>query len=154
MIAVLKKIIMCLLPSILYSVVISLNYNNINMYNNLDKPLWALPIWILIMIWGILYIAIGISNYRIFMNSNNTSNFNFYFIVQILLCFIAAFLFFSFRLYGLTFIVSVLNLIFIIIATSKAFNIDIVSAIIMTMYTIWNGYNIYILCFIWMKNEM
>lgn len=154
MITVLKKIIMCLLPSILYSVVISLNYNNINMYNNLDKPLLALPIWILIMIWGILYIAIGISNYRIFMNSNNTSNFNFYFIVQILLCFIGAFLFFSFRLYGLTFIVSVLNLIFIIIATLKAFNIDIVSAIIMTMYTIWNGYNIYILCFIWMKNEM
>lgn len=154
MIALLKKIIIYLLPSILYSVVIILNYNKIGIYSYLDKPLLSVSIWILIMIWGILYISIGILNYRIFMNSNNASNFNFYFIVQMLLCFIEIFLFFGFRLYGLTFIISVFNLIFIVIATSKAFYIDIASAIVMTVYTIWNVYNIYILCFIWIKNEM
>ena len=78
----LKKIIICLLPSILNFFVIMLNYNCINIYNNLDKPLLSLPIMIILIVWCIFYIAIGISLYRVCLVDNNKDNYYFYYIIS------------------------------------------------------------------------
>lgn len=150
----LKKIIICLLPSILNFFVIMLNYNCINIYNNLDKPLLSLPIMIILIVWCIFYIAIGISLYRVCLVDNNKDNYYFNYIIQLLLNYFGMFLFFGFRLYGLTFIVTIASMIFVIITTIKSFKKDRVSGIIMTIYSLWYMYNIYIVCFIWMRNEM
>lgn len=150
----LKKIIICLLPSILNFIVIMLNYNCINIYNNLDKPLLSLPIMIILIVWCIFYIAIGISLYRVCLVNNNKDNYYFNYIIQLLLNYFGTFLFFGFRLYGLTFIVTIVAMIFVIITTIKSYKKDRVSGIIMTIYSLWYMYNIYIVCFIWMRNEM
>ena len=150
----LKKIIICLLPSILNFFVIMLNYNYINIYNSLDKPLLSLPIVFIIIVWCIFYIAIGISLYRVCLVDNNKDNYYFNYIIQLLLNYFGMFLFFGFRLYGLTFIVTIASMIFVIITTIKSYKKDRVSGIIMTIYSLWYMYNIYIVCFIWMRNEM
>lgn len=150
----LKKIIICLLPSILNFFVIMLNYNYINIYNSLDKPLLSLPIVFIIIVWCIFYIAIGISLYRVCLVDNNKDNYYFNYIIQLLLSYFGMFLFFGFRLYGLTFIITIVAMIFVIIEAIKSFKKDRVSGIIMTIYSLWYMYNIYIVCFIWMRNEM
>ena len=150
----LKKIIICLLPSILSSIVIMLNYNYIDIYKNLDKPKLSLSIFIILIVWCVLYIVIGISLYRICLSDNNKDSYCFYYIIQLLLSYLGMFLFFSFRLYGLTFIVTIVSMVFVLITTIKSFKIDRISGIIMIIYSLWYMYNIYIVCFIWMRNEM
>lgn len=134
-----------------------LNKDSFKMYKILEKPWFAPPAVAFPIVWTILYILMALAAYRIYMKNRSgikDGGAYFYYLVQLLVNFLWPFLFFSLRLYGISFLVICVLLVLIIITTFKFKSIDKISAILMIPYIIWTSYAAVLNFFIWMYNEM
>lgn len=133
-----------------------INKGSMDIYNNLEKPIFAPPSIVFPIVWPILYILMGIAAYRIRMlgkEGQNVASGLFTYYIQLLLNFLWPFIFFSFRLYGISFIELVILLIFIIITFIHFIIKDKVSGFLLIPYLLWTTYAGALNFFIWLLNE-
>lgn len=134
-----------------------LTSNSRELYGELTKAPFFPPAIVFPIVWTILYILMGIASYRIYMirdEGKNVGSALFFYLVQLLLNFLWSFVFFSFRLYGLSFIVLIVLLIFIIITFVKFLKVDKVAGFLLIPYILWVAFAGFLNFYIWMKNEM
>lgn len=89
-------------------------------------------------------------------NKAGKSDYNgyFYYLIQLLVNFLWAIVFFNLRLYGISFIIIVALLVLIIITTIKFFKVDKIAGSLMVPYIIWVTFASYLTLYVWIFNEM
>ena len=132
--------------------------NTKELYEQLQKPVFAPPGFIFPIVWSILYVLMGIAAYKVYIlkyEKVDTSSAMFIYYIQLLLNFLWSIIFFGLRLYGLAFIELVILIIFIMI-TIKRFSAKggKIPALLMMPYLIWSVYAAVLNFFVWMLNEM
>lgn len=152
--ALLKNLALPLIGGILIGFFIK---NSTSIYNGIKKPVFAPPPIVFPIVWTILYVLMGIAAYRIYMK--NTTGINddgayFYYLVQLCINFLWPFVFFSFRLYGISFIILVTLLILVVLTTLKFRKVDKTAAYLMIPYILWLCYAGVLNYFVWVYNEM
>ncbi|ENZ35794.1 TspO/MBR family protein [Clostridium butyricum] len=144
---------------LLSGAIIALILPNIKeVYEQLQKPVFAPPAYVFPVMWTILYILMGIAAYKIYIlkyENIDTSPAMFVYYIQLLLNFLWSIIFFGLRLYGLAFL-ELLVLIFFVILTIKRFYSrgGKYPALLMMPYLIWLIYAGVLNFFVWMLNEM
>lgn len=134
-----------------------LNRNTMDTYETLKKPFFTPSNIVFPVVWTILYILMGIAAYRIFMRNKqgiDDKGGYFFYLVQIIINFLWSFIFFTFRLYGISFIVLVILLIFILITFIKFIKIDRLAGFLLIPYLIWVSFAGILNFLIWALNEM
>ena len=149
--------IFIILPVVIEAFILKLNSNALLVYNLLEKPFFAVPPLIFVIVWSIFDLLMGIAAYRIYMIrelGQDVGNALFYFIIQILFKILWIFIFFSFRLYGIAFFEAKVVLVFWLLTLTRFIKLDKIAAIlfgiqifILTYLSIFNF-------FIWVNNEM
>ena len=105
-------------------------------YDSLRKSMFNPPAIVFQIVWGVLYFLMGIASYRIYMNNKYGKND------------------YNLRLYGISFILTILLLILIIITTIKFFKCDKIAGIFMIPYILGVTFSSYLTLYIWIFNEM
>lgn len=150
-------IIAVLLPLTVGFIAGKLNSQSMEIYTSFEKPVFFPPAWVFPVVWTILYILMGIASYLALGKSSSKEKgkraLTFY-LVQLVLNFAWAFIFFSFRLYGLAFIEFIILLIFVVINTIKFFKIDKIAGLLMIPYILWLLYAGVLNFYIWKTYEM
>ena len=106
---------------------------------------------------SILYVLMGFSSYRIYIKNKENNNDNgayFFYLVQLLLNFMWSFIFFTFRLYGISFIWIIILFIFVVITFVKFIRIDKTAGFLLIPYMLWLVFAGIINYFVWVFNEM
>ncbi len=132
---------------------------NMNLiYGDLVKPIFAPPAIVFPIIWTILYILMGIASYKVYMlkyDNIDVSSALFVYAIQLLLNFLWTFIFFGFRLYGLSFLELVLLILFVLLTIKRFYKkAGKKVALLLLPYLIWIIYAGVLNFFIWMLNEM
>lgn len=156
-IKVIPLIILTILPLLGGGIVGYLNRNSMNIYMNIERPSFAPPAIVFIVVWTILYLLMGFASYRIYMlrdQDENVGNSLFLYVVQLLLNYLWSFIFFSFRLYGVAFIELVILFIIVLLTFIKFIKLDKLAGILLIPYLLWLIFAGVLNFFIWMKNEM
>lgn len=156
-IKVLPLIGLTLFPLLGGGVVGYLNMNSFGIYEKLDKPIFAPPSIVFIVVWAVLYLLMGFASYRIYMlrdQGKDVGTSLFFYITQLLLNYLWPFIFFTFRLYGLAFIELVILTIFVIITFIKFIKLDKIAGILFVPYILWVIFAGILNYYIWYKNEM
>ncbi|MBS5938506.1 TspO/MBR family protein [Clostridium sp.] len=134
-----------------------INRNTLDTYRSLKGILVNEMVIIFPVGYGIIYILMGVSAYRIYMrNKSGVDDKGAYFTYFIQLCinFIWPFLFFTFRLYGLSFIWLIILLVAVLITFYKFFRVDKFSSALLIPYIAWIVFISFLNYFIWFYNEM
>lgn len=140
-----KLVISCLIPLSL-GLLVSF-FLNTNLYEQLIKPEFSPPRIIFPIVWSIIYILLGISNYL--TNKNKEANIIYY--ISLAINLIWPIIFFNYKEYLIALIWIILLLIFVIIMTIKYFKINKLSGLLQIPYILWIlyatylNYNIFIL---------
>lgn len=129
--------------------------NNVFIYDVLAKPPFALPNNLFSVVWGILYLLMGIGLY-LFTTANISSDAKNYgvtvFAFQLLLNFFWPIVFFNFRTYFLAFLLLVALFIFVAITVSTFYNARKSSGIILLPYLFFLIYAGYLNFGVWFLN--
>lgn len=146
-----------LIPLGLGSLVGYLNKNTVSIYNDLIKPIFAPPAIVFPIVWSILYILMGIAAYRIYMRNKqgvDDDGAYFMYIVQLIVNLAWSFIFFTFRLYAVSFLWLILLFILVVITFIKFMKVDKIAAFLLIPYLIWLLFAGALNFFIWFYNEM
>lgn len=146
------------LPLLIGAIVTWIIPNIKEVYEQLQKPVFAPPAYVFPIVWTILYILMGIAAYKIYIlkyENIDTSPAMFIYYIQLLLNFLWSIIFFGLRLYGLAFL-ELLVLMFFVILTIKRFykRGGKYPSLLILPYLIWIIYAGVLNFFIWMLNEM
>ena len=134
-----------------------LTKNSMSMYSQLKKSILTPPDIVFPIVWTILYVLMGIAAYRIYMSNKEGKNDHdgyFYYLIQLLINFLWAIIFFNLRLYGISFILILILLVLVIITTIKFFKTDKIAGALMIPYIIWLVFASYLSAYVWIFNEM
>lgn len=156
-IEIIPLIVNILIPLGLGFIVGQLNRNSMAVYNGLQKSFLNPPAIVFPIVWTILYILMGIAAYRIYMINKSGKNDNgayFYYLVQLGVNLLWPFVFFGFRLYGVSFVILLILLVLVIITTIKFFKVDKIAGILMIPYILWLIFAGVLNFFAYMLNEM
>lgn len=105
-------------------------------YNEIIQPSFAPPGWLFPVVWSILYILMGVSDYLVKDNLNTNSSLSIY-KIQLVVNLLWSFIFFKFKLFLLSFL-GILLLIFLVIKMIKKFlSINKTSAYLQIPYLLW-----------------
>ena len=110
-----------------------LTMGNMDIYEQIIKPSLAPPAIVFPIVWGILYVLMGISSARIYIKGGNL----FYYVVQLILNFFWAIIFFNMNAFLLAFIWLVIMWIFIVLMIISFYKTDKLSAYLQIPYLLW-----------------
>lgn len=157
-IKLLPLIINIAVPLLIGFLINQLLQNTKELYEQLQKPVFAPPGFIFPIVWSILYVLMGIAAYKVYIlkyEKVDTSSAMFIYYIQLLLNFLWSIIFFGLRLYGLAFIELVILIIFIMITIKRFYaKGGKIPALLMMPYLIWSVYAAVLNFFVWMLNEM
>lgn len=151
-----KKKIWYIVISILIPLVIgfvgSMLGGSMDLFNNIEKPSFAPPAILFPIVWGVLYVLMGISSYLVYISDSEYKNIGLiFYAIQLILNSLWTMIFFRFEKFLLAFIWLVLITVFVIImmyyfykSDKKAFYLQIPYLIWLIFATILN-YSIYTL---------
>lgn len=134
-----------------------LNSGSMGIYSKLEKSIINPPAMVFQIVWPILYILMGIAAYRIYMKNKSGVNDNgayFYYLIQLVLNLLWPFVFFTFRLYGVSFVLIVILLILVILTAYKFYKVDKLAGYLMIPYIVWLLFASILNFFVYMLNEM
>ncbi|MBU3102652.1 TspO/MBR family protein [Clostridium gasigenes] len=154
---IIPLLINILIPVLGGFVVGYLNRNTIDTYEMLKKPFFTPTAIVFPIVWTMLYILMGIAAYRIFMRNKQGADDKggyFFYLLQLMINFLWSFIFFTFRLYGISFIVLIILLVLILITFIKFIKVDKIAGLLLIPYLIWVAYAGVLNFFIWVLNEM
>lgn len=152
---ILKAILTIAIPLVVGALSGFLIRNNVFIYDVLQKPPFSLPNNLFSIVWGILYVTMGIGLY-LFTNAKIVPEDKSYgltvFAFQLLLNFFWPILFFNFRMYLLAFILLVVLFVFVAITIASFYNARKVSGIILIPYLLFLVYAGYLNFGVWFLN--
>lgn len=155
---IIPLILNILIPLLGGFIVSYINRNAMSVYNTtVKKPFFTPPSIVFIIVWTILYILMGIAAYRIYIKNKENNDDNgayFFYLVQLILNFMWSFIFFTFRLYGLSFIWIIILFIFVVITFIKFIKIDKIAGFLLVPYMLWLVFAGILNFFVWVFNEM
>ncbi len=150
-----KAVIIIAIPLIVGGLSGFLIRNNVFIYDVLLKPPFALPNNLFSVVWGILYLTMGIALY-LYTTSDISSDDKSYgitvFAFQLLLNFFWPILFFNFRMYLSAFILLVILFVFVAITISAFYNAKKSAGIILIPYLLFLVYAGYLNFGVWFLN--
>ena len=150
--SVLKSVLLPVLVGILSGLLIR---NNTDYYEVLIKPPFALPGMYFGVIWGVLYILMGIALY--FFKTSGApekaiADGKLYFYIQLALNFLWPIVFFNFKLQFTAFVVLVILFIFVAITLTKFYKESKISGILLIPYLAFLIYAGYLNFAVWFLN--
>ncbi|MBO5734053.1 MAG: tryptophan-rich sensory protein [Clostridia bacterium] len=152
---ILKAIFIIAIPIIVGAVSGFLTRNNVYIYDVLIKPPFALPNYLFSVVWGVLYLTMGIALY-LFINSNTNKSMIddgvTLFAFQLLLNFFWSIIFFNLGMYFLAFLLLVALFIFVAITVATFYNTRKSSGILLIPYLLFLVYAGYLNFSIWYLN--
>ena len=154
---IIPLIVNILIPLLGGFIVSYINRNSMDAYKSLKKFFLTPPDIVFIIVWTILYILMGIAAYRIYVKNKTSKDDNgayFFYLVQLILNFMWSFIFFTFRLYGISFLWIIILFIFVIITFIKFIKVDKTAGFLLIPYIVWIIYAGVLNYFIWFFNEM
>ena len=155
---IIPLILNILIPLLGGFIVSYINRNAMSVYNTtVKKPFFTPPSIVFIIVWTVLYILMGIAAYRIYIKNRDNNDDNgayFFYLVQLILNFMWSFIFFTFRLYGLSFIWIIILFIFVVITFIKFIKIDKIAGFLLVPYMLWLVFAGILNFFVWVFNEM
>lgn len=156
-IKIIPLIVNILIPVLGGFLALYINRNTIDTYNSLKKFFLTPPNIVFVIVWSVLYILMGVAAYRIYIknkNNNDDRGAYFFYLIQLILNFMWIFIFFTFRLYGVSFIWIIMLFVFVFITFIKFIRIDKFAGILLIPYMLWLAYEGVLNYFIWFFNEM
>lgn len=150
-------IINILIPVGMGFIVGYINKNTISTYEALKKPFFSPPALTFPIVWNILYVLMGIAAYRIYMKNKEGINDNgayFFYLVQLIFNLMWSFIFFTFKLYAISFFWIIILFVLVSITFIKFIKADKISAFLITPYMLWLIFAGVLNYFIWLLNEM
>lgn len=107
-------------------------------YAILDKPAFSPPAWLFPLVWGILYLLMGISSYIIYesMCTNRTNALKIY-TLQLAVNFLWPLIFFNLKLYFLAFAWILLLWVLVILMIASFFRCNKTAAYLQIPYLLW-----------------
>lgn len=152
---ILKAIFIIAIPLIVGGVSGFLIRNNVYIYDVLIKPPFSLPNYLFGIVWGILYLTMGIGLY-LFINSgankDTITDGVTLFAFQLLLNFLWPIVFFNLRIFFTAFLLLVALFIFVAITVSTFYNTRKSSGIILIPYLLFLVYAGYLNFGVWFLN--
>ena len=126
-----------------------LTMGNMDVYSQILKPSFAPPGFIFPIVWGILYVLMGISAARVYIKGGNL----FYYAIQLIFNFFWSIFFFNFRWFLFSFI-WLLGLLFLIVRTIMKYRrIKPIAAYLQIPYALWVAFAGYLNLAIWLLNK-
>ena len=125
-----------------------LTMGNMDIYSQIIKPSFAPPGIVFPIVWGVLYILMGISSARIYIKDGNL----FYYVIQLILNFFWSIIFFNFNAFLLAFIWLVLLWVFIILMIFTFYRTDKLAAYLQIPYLLWVTFAGWLTLMIYMLN--
>ncbi len=148
----LKIILLPILVGALSGILIS---GNTNVYDVLVKPPFALPGKFFGVVWGVLFLLMGVALY-LYSNSNASEEEKqegkTYFFIQLLFNFFWPILFFNLGQRFLAFLLLIVLLVFVIFTTLKFYQAKPISGILLLPYLLYTAYAGYLNFAIWYLN--
>lgn len=153
-----KKFVMAL-KTILIPVIVGLISgflirNKVGLYDILIKPPFALDAKYFSIVWGILYVLMGVSLYIFKTNTTGQtlSDGKFFFYIQLALNLLWSIIFFNLELPFIAFLELVVLFVFVLITTKKFFEENKLSGILLIPYTLFLVYAGYLNFSLWFLN--
>ncbi len=155
----LKKVISAakkiLLPILVGALSGLLTRNNTDLYDVLILPPFALPGNLFPVVWGVLFLLMGISLY-LFLRSDAPEEYKnegkVLFFTQLALNFLWPIVFFNFKLFFTAFILLIVLFVFIVRTVLKFYSKDRISGILLLPYLLYTIYAGYLNFAIWFLN--
>lgn len=152
---ILKAVLIIAIPLIVGGISGFLIRNNVFIYDVLKKPPFSLPSNLFSVVWGILYLLMGIGLYLFLKSGASDDRFSdgvTVFAFQLLLNFFWPIVFFNFRAFLAAFILLIALLVFVAITVSFFYNTKKSSGIILLPYLIFLVYAGYLNFGVWFLN--
>lgn len=152
---ILKAILIVAIPLIVGALSGFLIRNNVFIYDVLQKPPFSLPSNLFAVVWGVLYILIGVGLYlftRAKISADDKSYGLTVFAFQLLLNFFWPILFFNFRMFLLAFILLIVLFVFVAITVSSFYNAKKSAGIVLIPYLLFLVYAGYLNFGVWFLN--
>ena len=141
-----KRLIMYILIPLILGAVVGFLSGSSDGYKEMITPSFAPPGILFPIVWSILYILMGVSRYMIY-DKDAIRIYN----IQLVVNLLWSFVFFTFKLYLLSFIWIIVLIVLVIIMIRKFYLINKISGLIQIPYVLWLvfasilSYSIYIL---------
>lgn len=152
---ILRAILIIAIPPVVGALSGFLIRNNVFIYEVLKKPPFALPANLFSVVWGILYLTIGIGLY-LYTTAHIPKDEKSYgltvFAIQLLLNFFWSIIFFNFRMFLLAFIELVGLFFFVAITVTRFYNAKKSAGIILLPYLLFLVYAGYLNFGVWFLN--
>lgn len=127
------------------SIVGLLTKNSMDVYNNISQPKLSPPAVVFPIVWGILYVLMGISSYMIYESKSVTKEKSLYvYYIQLILNFTWPFVFFSGKMFLVAFFVLVVLWGMVIWMTALFYKIKPAAAYLQIPYLIWLSFAAYL----------
>ena len=152
---ILKVIFIIAIPLIVGGISAFLIRNNVYIYDVLIKPPFSLPSNLFSIVWGILYLLMGIALYLFLKSgasSERISDGVTVFVFQLLLNFFWPIVFFNFRAFLAAFILLIALFVFVAITVSTFYNTRKSSGILLLPYLFFLIYAGYLNFGVWFLN--
>ena len=131
-----KKLIISIIIPLGLGFLVGLLSNSGSNYKDLIQPVFAPPSWVFPVVWTILYILMGISDYLVKEELNTNKSLNIY-KYQLGVNLLWSFIFFNFKWYLFAFIWIILLIILVIKMIKEFININKTSGYLQIPYLIW-----------------
>ena len=131
-----KKLIISILIPLGLGALVGFLSGSGNSYNSLVQPSFAPPSWVFPVVWSILYILMGISDYLVKSDLNTNSSLKIY-KYQLAANLLWSFVFFTFKWYLFAFIWIILIIVLVIRMMKEFVSINKTSAYLQIPYLLW-----------------
>ena len=124
-------------------------------FENIEKPVLTPPPVVFPIVWGILFLLMGISAARIYLAPPSLSRSHglIVYAIQLTVNFFWSIFFFNFEAYGFSFLWLLLLIILICVMIYKFFKVNKIAAYLQIPYILWCGFAAYLNYAVWMLNK-
>ena len=134
-----------------------LTKNNMEVYNNINRPALAPPMWLFPVVWSILFILMGISSAMVWVKRDENREEAFValrvYALQLIVNFFWTIIFFNMQAYLFAFIWLLLLLVLIIIMIAQFKKICPKAAYLQIPYILWVAFAGYLTLMIYLLNR-
>lgn len=130
--------------------------NTMEKYNELQLPPLAPPGWVFPVVWGILFLLMGIASYMVWIagiEKRSVRDALVYYGIQLSFNFFWTIIFFRFGARFLALLWIIALLFFILVTTAHFFKVKKAAAYLMIPYSLWVSFAVYLNYATWILNK-
>lgn len=153
---IVKNIFLIILPTIVGFLAARLSGDISIVYNSFARPPASPPPIVFPIVWGVLYLLMGISLFLVYKNAKTKEIFfdaAIYFFAQLLLNFLWPIVFFRYNAFFYALLILIAMWIFTGITVAKFYRIDHTAGVLLIPYWLWLTFAIYLNVGVWILNR-